>query len=146
MQEEKTNDARVSRGGRTDIERLILELPADEKRAALSALEVVKDTIAEAALYEVLAARRRTEQRRRSDRETDKQRRRLVGARLPRETAERCKWEAEAEGLSLNAWVTEAIAHKLAARQAFQAYEKPNRLREILAQANEEIRCPLPFG
>lgn len=65
---------------------------------------------------------------------------------MPREVAERCKWEAEAEGLSLNAWVTEAIAHKLAARKAFQAYEKPSRLREILAQADEETRNPLPFG
>lgn len=126
MNEEKTGSVSVSHGGRTDIETLIEELPIDEKRAATQALALVRGELAEAALFEVLWARHRTEQRRRSDRATDAQRRRLVGARVPRELAERCKWVAESQGISLNAWVTKALKNALQANEP--KYETPQKL------------------
>lgn len=96
-------------GGRTDILALIEGLPVDERRAASGALKVVRGTPGEDALCDVLAARRRTEQRRQSDRLTDSQRRRLVGARVSRAVAEMCKDAAANCGLSLNAWTTRAL-------------------------------------
>ena len=57
----------------------------------------------------LVLARRRTQQRRDSDRETDVQRRLLVGARLPRETAERYRACAKEHGLSLYAFAAAAL-------------------------------------
>ena len=98
---------------------LVKNLPVDERKAVKAAIGriVGRRTIPEARALECItmtvAARARTEARRKSDRETDNRRRVLVGARVPRETAERCKAAAEAEGLSLYAWVTTAIEDAL---------------------------------
>ena len=109
MEEKKRKRNERFPGGRTDILTLIKGLPTDERRVASAAFEMVRGTTAEDALCDVLAARRRTEQRRKSDRLTDRQRRRLVGARVSRAVAERCKYAAESCGLSLNQWVTRAL-------------------------------------
>ena len=109
MDEKKRTRCERFPGGRTDILTLIKGLPVDERRAASAAYALVRGTMGENALCDVLAARRRTEQRRKSDRRTDPQRRRLVGARVSRAVAERCKYAAESCGLSLNQWVTRAL-------------------------------------
>lgn len=120
-EEKKRNRNERYPGGRTDILLLMESLPADERVAAQGAYERVKGTDAEDALCDVLAARRRTEQRRRSDRRTDRQRRRLVGARVDRATAERCKVAAEGCGLSLNEWTTRALLRMLQDTEPYRA-------------------------
>lgn len=60
-------------------------------------------------ITEIAAARGRAEDRRRSDRDTDARRRVLVGARVPRDTAERCRKCASLHGLSLYRFVCQAL-------------------------------------
>lgn len=99
---------------------IIKKLPADERRAVKAALAriVGRRTIPEARAIEcvtsVAAARARTEARRKSDRETDRGRRLTIGARVPREQAERYKAAAADEGISLYAWVVTALDDALA--------------------------------
>ena len=57
----------------------------------------------------IAAARGRGAQRRTSDRRTDARRRTLVGARLPREQAERCRAAADKLGVSLYRFALEAL-------------------------------------
>lgn len=57
----------------------------------------------------IILAHARTEDRRESDRRTDGRRRVLVGARVPRAAADRYRAAAQAEGLSLYAWVVAAL-------------------------------------
>lgn len=57
----------------------------------------------------LVLARRRTQQRRDSDSETDVSRRLLVGARLPRQTVERYRECAFEHGLSLYAFASSAL-------------------------------------
>ena len=56
-----------------------------------------------------VAAAGRCMAKRESDRRTDHKRRVLVGARVPRALAEKCRAAAEAEGLSLYAWVMRTL-------------------------------------
>lgn len=60
-------------------------------------------------LGRLVLARRRAQQRRDSDAETDVKRRLLVGARLPRETAERYRECARSHGLSLYSFACSAL-------------------------------------
>lgn len=48
-----------------------------------------------------------------SDRRTDKNRRTLVGARVPRDLADQCKAEAERRGMSVYRWVVWALERGL---------------------------------
>ena len=48
-----------------------------------------------------------------SDKRTDRVRRTLVGARVPRELAQRCQAAAEEEGVSLYAWVSGVLEKSL---------------------------------
>lgn len=57
----------------------------------------------------LILARRRTQQRRDSDSETDLNRRLLVGARLPRQAAERYRECAREHGLSLYQFSSQAL-------------------------------------
>lgn len=103
----------------TQINRLVNlvgDLPVDERKAALDALRYLqerKGTINHVdglrLLLDVYMARARSEQRRSSDRVTDRKRRTLIGARVPRKMADDCRRAAFDEGLSLNAWVTKAL-------------------------------------
>lgn len=63
-------------------------------------------------LLTVLATMRRHDQRRNSDRATDTARRLTIGARLPRETAEKYRAAAKEAGLSLYSWVWQACEEK----------------------------------
>lgn len=60
-------------------------------------------------LVEMAAARARTEAKHRSDAQTDRRRRRLVGARLPKHQADRCRACAKLEGESVYRFVCSAL-------------------------------------
>lgn len=90
-------------------------LPAEERRTAKRALlrldkpgPVPKSRAIEAA-GDIIRAAARGHGKRASDRETDRRRRVLVGARVPREQAARYQEAAAVQGLSLYAWVTAAL-------------------------------------
>lgn len=65
------------------------------------------------ALRDFAVTRYRLRKKARRDAETDARTRVLVGARLPRETAERVKEAAQAEGKSVYRWVRDAIEKAL---------------------------------
>ena len=89
---------------------------ADEARAWQKALKTaralpdVEDAaIMERCLAAVLLARQRAGRRRESDARTDHARRTLVGARLPREVADKYRSCASAHGLSLYRFASNAL-------------------------------------
>lgn len=91
------------------------QLPAEERRAAKRALlrldgrgPVSKSRAIEAA-GDIIRAAARGHAKRASDRETDRRRRVLVGARVPRELAQRYQAAAAAQGVSLYAWAVAAL-------------------------------------
>lgn len=61
------------------------------------------------ALKRLCWARERARKREKQSAATDKRRRVLVGARLPREEAEWCKAAAHSKGMSLYAWCRKAL-------------------------------------
>lgn len=67
-------------------------------------------------LIDLLCDLRRAEQKRRSDRVTDPERRILVGARLPRQIAEQYRARAREEKLSLYAWCCKAFRREYEGR------------------------------
>lgn len=93
----------------------IKALPADERAAAMRSIRYIqrRKSITQAkavdCVVDIIGARARAEARRKSDRKTDAKRRVLVGARVDRELAERCRAAAEAQGVSLYRWVTDAL-------------------------------------
>ena len=92
-------------------EAALRELPRDAQSAAIDLLTKLPGT-QKHDLLTVLVAARRHDQRRESDRATDSARRLTIGARLPREVAERYRAAARAKGLSLYSWVWEACEEK----------------------------------
>ena len=95
---------------------IVQRLPADERRAIRKALEEV-DTMearearnfAEKHIIGIAIAIERTNRRRTSDRRTDRERRVLVGARVPRERHEAYTRAAKASGRSLYRFVLDAL-------------------------------------
>lgn len=85
-------------------EMALRELPRDAQSAAIELLTKLPNH-QKHTLMNVLTAARRHDQRRESDRATDTARRLTIGARLPREVAERYRAAARAAGLSLYSWV-----------------------------------------
>lgn len=96
------------------------KLPAEERRAARRALlrlggaglagrGTVPRVRAVEAAGDIIRAAARGHGKRASDRETDRRRRVLVGARVPRERATRYQEAAAVQGLSLYAWVMAAL-------------------------------------
>lgn len=78
---------------------------AEEREVLLDALAAGQRELVTA----LVLARRRTEQRRDSDRETDVERRLLVGARLPKATGEQLRRCAQDHGMSLYRFVCSAL-------------------------------------
>lgn len=60
-------------------------------------------------LVDMAIARARTDRKRENDAQTDRKRRQLVGARLPRHQAERCRACARLEGESVYRFVCSAL-------------------------------------
>ena len=89
------------------FEALLAGFPADERDVLLGAME--HGEIPPAFLVRLAEARRRASRRADSDARTDQARRLLVGARVPRETAERYRRCAGEEGLSLYRFVCNAL-------------------------------------
>lgn len=88
------------------------------KKAVLSLRskrEVPEEVALDVAVQCVLAAGA-TMAKRESDKKTDPPRRVLVGARVKREFGEKCKRAAQAQGLSLYAWVCIALERALEAQ------------------------------
>lgn len=90
----------VSARERSEIVRAIDRIKPDRELDEYLALSVVAD---------VILAQERTRRKRQSDRRTDRARRTLVGARVPRAFADRCRAEASLRGMSLYAWVVWAL-------------------------------------
>lgn len=89
-------------------------LPADERKAVTSAavafsVPQIPRRTALRKLERIVYSIHRTEERRKSDRETDRRRRLLVGARVPRDLGEKYREMAAARGMSLNKWVALAL-------------------------------------
>ena len=89
------------------FEALLAGFPADERDVLLGAME--HGQIPPAVLVRLAAARRRASGKAKSDARTDHARRLLVGARLPRQTAERYRSCARERGLSLYRFVCQAL-------------------------------------
>lgn len=87
----------------------VLECPAELKPYVMTLFRVAKTAKEVNAVTTILEAARRKEQRRASDEVTDHARRKLIGARLPREQVARYEEHARAKGLSVYAWVSQAI-------------------------------------
>lgn len=87
----------------------VLECPAELKPYVMTLFQVTKTAQEVNAVTTLLEAARRREQRRSSDEITDHARRKLIGARLPREQVARYEEHAQAQGLSVYAWVSQAI-------------------------------------
>ena len=104
MRERKLNRAVLSVG----------YMSADEKRAMVAALECLRRLKGpvrqmEECLADIGLAMQRTHRRRASDAKTDGARRKLVGARLRIEDAERCARCAGFLGVSLYRFVVDAL-------------------------------------
>ena len=89
-------------------------LPCDERKAitaaavAFSVPQIPRRT-AIRKLERIVYSIHRTEERRKSDKETDARRRRTVGTKVSVETWERYRELAAARGMTLNQWVTLAL-------------------------------------
>ena len=95
------------RGILQPFEQLLGAFSADERAVLLGA--VGHGQVPPAFLVRLAAARQRASSRSESDAKTDHARRILVGARLPRQTAERYRECAAAHGLSLYRFVANAL-------------------------------------
>lgn len=108
--------------GELTLVRALEEAPQEVKEAALRLYKAAQTREDVAAVTLLLTAPRRAIQRRRSDQATDARRRTLAGARLPRETVQKYRQEAKRRGLSMYAWIAEALeAHY----QAWGAATRP---------------------
>lgn len=108
--------------GELTLIRALEEAPVEVKAAALRLYKAAQTREDTAAVTLLLTAPRRAMQRRRSDQVTDARRRSLAGARLPRETVQKYRQEAKRRGLSMYAWIAEALeAHY----QAWGAATRP---------------------
>ena len=83
-------------------------LSAEEKTVVMLALDNRETTVTDL-VYNLCYARRRAAQRADSDRETDRDRRILVGARVQRPLAEKYRAAAKASGRSLYRFVLDAL-------------------------------------
>lgn len=92
-------------------EKALRELPRSAQGPAIDLLTKLPGT-QKHDLLSVLVAARRHDQRRNSDRATDSARRLTIGARLPREEAEKYRAAARAKGMSLYSWVRQACEEK----------------------------------
>lgn len=96
-----------------DIIRALDRLPAAEKRAALHALRSLQGSPSRARALEavgsVIKAAARGHAKRPQDRASDHATRLLIGARVPREAAQRYKAAADREGVSLYRWTVNAL-------------------------------------
>lgn len=91
-------------------------LPQAERRAISNALDTAANLSSPAerqailqAITGVVAARRREQLQRESNRRTERTRRHLIGAHVPLDLYQRCTQAAEDEGVSMYRWVTSAL-------------------------------------
>ena len=96
----------------------VLECPAELKPYVMTLFRAVQTAEEVNAVTTLLEAARRREQRRGSDEVTDHARRKLIGARLPREQVARYEEHARARRLSVYAWVSQAIEKQYRAETA----------------------------
>lgn len=96
----------------------VLECPPELKPYVMSLFRITKTAEEVNAVTTLLEAARRREQQRASDEVTDHARRKLIGARLPREQVARYEEHARARGLSVYAWVSQAIEKQYRAETA----------------------------
>lgn len=103
-------------------------VPKTEQRLILRQLRRTPEAGRDAALKMAVAVMEAQERSRaRYDRESlaDHSRRTLVGARLPRSVAARCRTLAAGEGISLYRWIERAISDRIAQEEAQQQPQQP---------------------
>lgn len=100
------------------------DVPKDARDDLIALITGIDDPRLKKALIRVLAACRRDRMKRESDRDTDRNRRTLAGAHLPRWRVEQYKALAEEANMSLHAWVTTALEAQ-AYRQGAGTLRKP---------------------
>lgn len=108
------------------------QLPAEERRAAKRGLlrlsrgrGNISASRAIGAIGDVITAAARGHGKRASNKETDRRRRVLVGARVPRERAAKYQEAAAVQGLSLYAWVVAALDRAAASENAQKQQAAP---------------------
>lgn len=94
------------------------QLPPEAREAAAD-LALQLDAAGRERLEEIAVAVRRRNQRRESDRITDKNRRTLVGAHVPRKKADFYKELADEKDMSLHKWVYYALEEKAARQRGY---------------------------
>lgn len=97
------------------------ELPRTARDDCIDLLTGITDPAMKQKLIHILAVCRRDRRKAQSDAETDRNRRTLAGAHLPRWRVEQYKQLASEAHMSLHAWVTtalEAQAHRQTAHRA----------------------------
>lgn len=106
------------RGKLARFEDGVKAMSAHEREALRRAMQAAQEDPAMlSCITAIAAARGEAVRKRASDRRTDAARRTLVGARVPREAAARCREAAMAQGISLYAWVCKAL-EQAAGREA----------------------------
>ena len=89
--------------------RAVADVPLDARDDVIRLITGIDDPRLKASLIRVLGACRRDRMKRNSDRVTDRNRRTLAGAHLPRWRVDQYKALAEEAHMSLHAWVTTAL-------------------------------------
>ena len=123
----------------------VLECPASLKPYVMTLFRAVQTAEEVNAVTTLLEAARRRAQRRASDDVTDPARRKLIGARLPREQVARYEEHARAQGLSVYAWVSQAIERQYSAETALKPRPpRPPGRRQSPARRRTPARPPRP--
>lgn len=100
----------------------IAMLPADDRDAALTSIEMlynaddggyIDHAVAMRLIIRQITAAARSAARRESNRRTERPRRITVGCKIPLSLYDQCRAAAAARGISLNAWMREAVQDKL---------------------------------
>lgn len=104
--------------------RAVADVPKDARADVIALITGIDNPRLKESLIRVLASCRRDRMKRNSDRVTDRNRRTLVGAHLPRWRVDQYKALAEGAHMSLHAWVTTALEAQ-AFRQGAGNLRKP---------------------
>lgn len=104
--------------------RAVADVPSDARDDVIRLITGIDDPKLKASLIRVLGACRRDRMKRNSDRITDRNRRTLAGAHLPRWRVDQYKTLAKEAHMSLHAWVTTALEAQ-AMRQGAGTLRKP---------------------
>jgi hypothetical protein len=116
------------------------DVPRDARDDLIALITGIDDPRLKKALIRVLAACRRDRMKRISDQSTDRNRRTLAGAHLPRWRVDQYKALAEQAHMSLHAWVLTALEAQ-AFRQGAGTMIRPQGDPEIRRSEDPQFEC-----